>query len=391
MALIGLSLLFGAVVWVLVRPPVWLSPHLLQWRGLRAFIDRPPSRPAITEGDEPRIQIQDGDEDDEATPERQLRREREGGVSGPTAKEEKQAADRKAMPPPPPLRKTAKEEQDRRVMPPPPPIIQRDENNGKGKENEDQMTPKAGVHEPSTPVPSFSLDDTTPVMTPPSFPAANSPQRASGSLSMPPPSFPALNSQQRAGGGAAATGTRLPSVFGRNTAQQRTLPVPTRTLPIPNRGPPAGGLAPPATASSSSLAPPPTHSTKPAKPSRKVLLAPGHSPLDWAAISGPAADLRGLPLSTPYLRVTPSMLKEKTGRKGKDAWTVLGGKVYNITPYLPFHPGGEPELLKCAGRDGNRLFGEVHPWVNYENMLQACLVGIYVDENERVGHMEEMD
>jgi cytochrome b involved in lipid metabolism len=70
---------------------------------------------------------------------------------------------------------------------------------------------------------------------------------------------------------------------------------------------------------------------------------------------------------------------------------VLGGKVYNITPYLPYHPGGEPELLRSAGRDGTKLFAEVHSWVNYENMLQACLVGIYVEENERTGQMDEMD
>jgi cytochrome b involved in lipid metabolism len=76
------------------------------------------------------------------------------------------------------------------------------------------------------------------------------------------------------------------------------------------------------------------------------------------------------------------MLKKQTGRKGKDAWTVLGGRVYNISPYLPFHPGGEPELLRGAGRDGTRLFGEIHPWVNYEGMLAACLVGIYVPEEE---------
>jgi cytochrome b involved in lipid metabolism len=89
------------------------------------------------------------------------------------------------------------------------------------------------------------------------------------------------------------------------------------------------------------------------------------------------------------------MLKRQTGRKGKDAWTVLGGRVYNITPYLPFHPGGEPELLRGAGRDGTRLFGEVHPWVNYEGMLAACLVGIYVSEEEGgeggKGDMEAMD
>ncbi|KAM3084075.1 hypothetical protein ACMFMG_001817 [Clarireedia jacksonii] len=125
-----------------------------------------------------------------------------------------------------------------------------------------------------------------------------------------------------------------------------------------------------------------------------VLLRPNHSPLDWARLtSSPTSNLRGLPPSTPYLRVPPSLLKQFTGRKGKDAWTVLGGKVYNITPYLPYHPGGEAELMKCAGRDGTRLFGEVHPWVNWEGMLEACMVGIAVGEGEMDGGgaLEEMD
>jgi cytochrome b involved in lipid metabolism len=41
-----------------------------------------------------------------------------------------------------------------------------------------------------------------------------------------------------------------------------------------------------------------------------------------------------------------------------DAWSVFGGKVYNITPYLPFHPGGKKELMRVAGRDGSKLFGK---------------------------------
>lgn len=56
--------------------------------------------------------------------------------------------------------------------------------------------------------------------------------------------------------------------------------------------------------------------------------------------------------------------------------------MYNMTPYLPYHPGGEPELLRCAGKDGTRLFGEIHSWVNYEGMLEGCLVGIAVGEEE---------
>jgi cytochrome b involved in lipid metabolism len=42
----------------------------------------------------------------------------------------------------------------------------------------------------------------------------------------------------------------------------------------------------------------------------------------------------------------------------EDAWSVFNGKVYNITPYLPFHPGGVDEMMRVAGRDGTKLFSE---------------------------------
>ena len=84
------------------------------------------------------------------------------------------------------------------------------------------------------------------------------------------------------------------------------------------------------------------------------------------------------------------MLKKQNGRKGNDAWMVLGGRVYNVTPYAKYHPGGVPELMRGAGKDGTKLFGEVHPWVNYEGMLQACLVGVYVGEDEKSA-MDDMD
>jgi cytochrome b involved in lipid metabolism len=84
------------------------------------------------------------------------------------------------------------------------------------------------------------------------------------------------------------------------------------------------------------------------------------------------------------------MLAEKNGRKGTDAWSVYNGKVYNITPYAPFHPGGKGELMRAAGKDGTKLFLEVHPWVNWEGMLNSCLVGVMVSESEGEG-LDAMD
>ena len=56
------------------------------------------------------------------------------------------------------------------------------------------------------------------------------------------------------------------------------------------------------------------------------------------------------------IRVTPSLLKEHN--KKDDAWSAFNGKVYNITHYLSYHPGGEKELMRVAGRDGTKLFCE---------------------------------
>jgi cytochrome b involved in lipid metabolism len=48
--------------------------------------------------------------------------------------------------------------------------------------------------------------------------------------------------------------------------------------------------------------------------------------------------------------VTPAELALHKTRE--DAWSCFNGRVYNITPYLRYHPGGVGELMRVAGRDG---------------------------------------
>ena len=52
----------------------------------------------------------------------------------------------------------------------------------------------------------------------------------------------------------------------------------------------------------------------------------------------------------PNQRITLSEVAEH--KRKNDAWSVFHGKVYNITPYLDYHPGGVSQLMKCAGKDG---------------------------------------
>lgn len=167
-----------------------------------------------------------------------------------------------------------------------------------------------------------------------------------------PPAFPSFNSAQRANDG-------VPRIL----VDSGLMPPP----PVPSLATRRPGV----TSGSISLAVPSTTTKPPAKPSlrNKVALAPGHGPLDWANLKKAGADLRvcDAPMFVcmlslrcekgvdSILRVTPSMLKEH--RTKDDAWSAINGKVYNITPYLPYHPGGEKELMRVAGRDGSKLFG----------------------------------
>ena len=316
----------------------------------------------------------------------------------------------------------AKVERDRLAMPPPPPPIIRSEpakTDGDDDDDDDEATtPKATPTAVAAAVPTFSLSepglaandagdgsDSDPDandMPPPMFPSPYSAQRAGasadplrGSMAPPPSSLSAPSSRP---------GMITPSPMSRAPPQSAAAAARRPALPVPNRGPPRSSLAAPSLRPpvlGGSLAPPPSTTFQPTRPAKsgrnKVMLTPGHSPLDWARLTAdPVGNIlrgNGVPADAPYLlRVTPSQLKQMNGRKGRDAWTALGGMVYNMTPYVPFHPGGAGELLRCAGKDGNKLFNEVHSWVNYENMLAACRVGILVDEGaSTTSPMEEMD
>jgi cytochrome b involved in lipid metabolism len=39
-----------------------------------------------------------------------------------------------------------------------------------------------------------------------------------------------------------------------------------------------------------------------------------------------------------------------------DCWTIVNKSVYNITAYVPQHPGGIAEITKICGKDGTSLF-----------------------------------
>ena len=67
----------------------------------------------------------------------------------------------------------------------------------------------------------------------------------------------------------------------------------------------------------------------------------------------------------------------------------LRGKVYNISPYLRFHPGGAAILLKAAGKDGTALFqkcgGKPGSWHVDRNGAQLAAVGVALGQRQAYG------
>lgn len=61
--------------------------------------------------------------------------------------------------------------------------------------------------------------------------------------------------------------------------------------------------------------------------------------------------------------------------KREDCWCAVRGKVYNITRYLDYHPGGADQLIRAAGIDATSLFDEFHAWVNIDQLLAKCYIG----------------
>jgi len=119
-----------------------------------------------------------------------------------------------------------------------------------------------------------------------------------------------------------------------------------------------------------SLAATATTTTTTGIPRNKKGLAKGFGLHDWALLTKTAKDLaqrKGAPLR----QITRDELRQHCHIW--DGWCALKGKVYNIGPYLPYHPGGETIMHKVLGKDASVLFDKYHPWVNIDGYVPAFL------------------
>ncbi|KAL7455157.1 hypothetical protein ACHAWC_006719 [Mediolabrus comicus] len=113
---------------------------------------------------------------------------------------------------------------------------------------------------------------------------------------------------------------------------------------------------------------------------KQQCLRPGFGLHDWMQLLRSAKDLsqrRGAPIRR---NITISEVKQHN--KPYDGWIILRGKVYNIAPYLAYHPGGSEILEKCLGRDATALFDKYHSWVNLDNLIGPLLLGYVMIEKK---------
>ncbi|MED6161687.1 hypothetical protein PIB30_063079 [Stylosanthes scabra] len=58
-----------------------------------------------------------------------------------------------------------------------------------------------------------------------------------------------------------------------------------------------------------------------------------------------------------------------------DCWLIINGKVYDVTPFLDDHPGGDEVLLTATGRDATIDFEDVGHSDSAVEMMQKYFVG----------------
>ena len=122
--------------------------------------------------------------------------------------------------------------------------------------------------------------------------------------------------------------------------------------------------------------------TAPSATREKVALKPGYHLSNWVR------KLEGMPRpSVPLRKITKDEIKLHNIET--DCWTILDGKVFDITEYMQYHPGGVKKLMLGAGRDCTALFQKYHAWVNVGAMIGKCCVGIVADTDSALLEEDE--
>lgn len=100
-------------------------------------------------------------------------------------------------------------------------------------------------------------------------------------------------------------------------------------------------------------------------------------------VRGASSDASGaVPIADPALARAIPLSRIEIAKHANPAscWLLIGGKVYDVTPYIEAHPGGAAEILANCGKDATEAFaskgakGAPHS-ADAEAMLGSFLLG----------------
>lgn len=59
----------------------------------------------------------------------------------------------------------------------------------------------------------------------------------------------------------------------------------------------------------------------------------------------------------------------------KDCWLIIAGKVYDVTPFMDEHPGGDEVLLAVTGKDATSDFEDIGHSESAREMMEKYHIG----------------
>jgi len=71
------------------------------------------------------------------------------------------------------------------------------------------------------------------------------------------------------------------------------------------------------------------------------------------------------------------------------AWIVLFGFVYDVTDFLPVHPGGQAVLLSAVGKDATKVWSSIHKKVFLKHLKPEWCLGRLNICGDSCAHLEE--
>lgn len=86
--------------------------------------------------------------------------------------------------------------------------------------------------------------------------------------------------------------------------------------------------------------------------STTTIAEPTGTPVAPKPVSG------GAPAPAPAAGITSAEVASHNSRQS--CWSIINGNVYDLTSWIPEHPGGEQAILKLCGTDGSVKFNGKH-------------------------------